>query len=170
MLHLPDGTEFAGGTKETDSRIEEIVGLSKSQFMQVAMIAQGEFMELLRAKSTDKKEIFRRLFRTEQYDRIVKELDRRRREKQREMAQVHTVCRTVAQGVRVPEDDCAFAELSPVRERMLKSETLSITDLEALVAAGGLSMWKDAAVFLVLIIVLLFKPTGFMGRKLQEKV
>ena len=31
-------------------------------------------------------------------------------------------------------------------------------------------MWKDAAVFLVLIIVLLFKPTGFMGRKLQEKV
>ena len=149
VLHLPDGTEFAGGTKETDSRIEEIVGLSKSQFMQVAMIAQGEFMELLRAKSTDKKEIFRRLFRTEQYDRIVKELDRRRREKQREMAQVHTVCRTVAQGVRVPEDDCAFAELSPVRERMLKSETLSITDLEALVSGlEGLCarlMQKEAA-------------------------
>ena len=42
--------------------------------------------------------------------------------------------------------------------------------LEALVAAVGFSMWKDAAVFLVLIIVLLFKPTGFMGKKMQEKV
>lgn len=42
--------------------------------------------------------------------------------------------------------------------------------LEALVAAAGFSMWKDAAVFLVLIIVLLFKPTGFLGKKLQEKV
>lgn len=42
--------------------------------------------------------------------------------------------------------------------------------LEALVAAAHLSMWKDAAVFLILIIVLLFKPTGFLGRKIQEKV
>ena len=33
----------------------EIVGLTKEQFMQVAMIAQGEFMDLLRAKSDDKK-------------------------------------------------------------------------------------------------------------------
>ena len=42
--------------------------------------------------------------------------------------------------------------------------------LEALVAAAGFSMWKDAAVFLVLIIVLFFKPTGFLGKKIQEKV
>ncbi|MCF0237237.1 MAG: branched-chain amino acid ABC transporter permease [Sphaerochaetaceae bacterium] len=42
--------------------------------------------------------------------------------------------------------------------------------LEALVAAAHLSMWKDAAVFLILIIVLVFKPTGFLGKKIQEKV
>lgn len=42
--------------------------------------------------------------------------------------------------------------------------------LEALVSAVHLSMWKDAVVFLVLIIVLLFKPTGFLGKKIQEKV
>ena len=40
--------------------------------------------------------------------------------------------------------------------------------LEALVSAAHLSMWKDAAVFLVLIIVLLVKPTGFLGKKIQE--
>ena len=42
--------------------------------------------------------------------------------------------------------------------------------LEAMVAAVGLSMWKDAAVFFILIVVLLFKPTGFLGKKMQEKV
>ena len=42
--------------------------------------------------------------------------------------------------------------------------------LEALVAAVGLSVWKDGAVFAILIIVLLVKPTGIMGRQLTEKV
>ena len=42
--------------------------------------------------------------------------------------------------------------------------------LEALVAAAHLSMWKDAVVFLVLIIVLLVKPSGILGRNIQEKV
>ncbi|MFC2821761.1 MAG: branched-chain amino acid ABC transporter permease [Spirochaetales bacterium] len=46
----------------------------------------------------------------------------------------------------------------------------TIGALEALVAAAGFSMWKDAAVFLVLIIVLIFKPTGFLGVKMPEKV
>ena len=36
--------------------------------------------------------------------------------------------------------------------------------------AIGLSAWKDAVTFAILIIVLLVKPTGFLGRKVQEKV
>ena len=51
-LIMPDGMEYP--SKEADSKLQEIVGLTKSQFMQVAMIAQGEFMDLLRAKSDDK--------------------------------------------------------------------------------------------------------------------
>ncbi|MEN6340567.1 MAG: branched-chain amino acid ABC transporter permease [Clostridiaceae bacterium] len=41
---------------------------------------------------------------------------------------------------------------------------------EALVSAIGLSVWKDGVVFAILIIVLLVKPTGFLGRPMQEKV
>ena len=62
VLTLPDGTVQEGNTAQINEKLEEIVGLTKSQFMQVAMIAQGEFMELLRAKSNDKKLIFRKLF------------------------------------------------------------------------------------------------------------
>ena len=41
---------------------------------------------------------------------------------------------------------------------------------EALVSAIGLSVWQDAVVFAILIIVLLVKPTGIMGHPMQEKV
>jgi branched-chain amino acid transport system permease protein len=42
--------------------------------------------------------------------------------------------------------------------------------LEALVSAVGLSVWKDGVVFAILIVVLLVKPTGIMGRVITEKV
>lgn len=41
---------------------------------------------------------------------------------------------------------------------------------EVLVTALGLSTWTDGVVFAILIAVLLFKPTGFMGRNILEKV
>ena len=84
---------------------------------------------------------------------------------------------------------CAYTQASPTMGSMLGIKAFvaavlggigsipgamiggfTIGVLEALVAAIGFSMWKDAAVFLVLIIVLLFKPTGFLGKKIQEKV
>lgn len=84
---------------------------------------------------------------------------------------------------------CAYTQASPTMGSMLGIKAFvaavlggigsipgamiggfTIGILEALVAAVGFSMWKDAAVFLVLIIVLLFKPTGFLGVKIQEKV
>lgn len=42
--------------------------------------------------------------------------------------------------------------------------------LEVLVIAMDLSGWVDGAVFMLLIIVLLVRPTGLMGRNLMEKV
>lgn len=41
---------------------------------------------------------------------------------------------------------------------------------EVFVSAIGLSTWKDAVVFLLLIIVLIVKPTGILGRTMNEKV
>lgn len=38
------------------------------------------------------------------------------------------------------------------------------------VSAIGLSVWKDAVVFLLLIIVLIVRPTGILGREISEKV
>lgn len=151
-LIMSDGTEYP--SKETDKKLEEIVGLTKNQFMQVAMIAQGEFMALLRAKSDDKKVIFRKLFNTELYQNIVDELAKRRKDKDRKIAQIKTACQTEVGHILVPKlvtadgaetdqeqngaadqiaDECRDAnKLQELKERILKSEKLSLPDMEAL--------------------------------------
>ena len=152
-LIMPDGMEYP--SKETDKNLEKIVGLTKGQFMQVAMIAQGEFMALLRAKSDEKKVIFRRLFNTELYQDIVDELAKRRKDKQGKIAQIKTACQTEVGHIIVPEteisektetgaaekaDDAAETDdscsrkihLKDLKDRILKSERLSLADMEAL--------------------------------------
>lgn len=127
-LIMPDDSEYP--QKETDRKLEEIVGMTKNQFMQVAMIAQGEFMELLRAKSDDKKMIFRKLFHTELYGKIVEELGRRRKGKQQEMGQIRTVCQTETAHVEVPADYEKAEELLTLKKRIVSSDRLSVVDLE----------------------------------------
>jgi len=42
--------------------------------------------------------------------------------------------------------------------------------LEVFVIAMGFSGWENGAVFMILILVLMVRPTGFMGRNMMEKV
>ena len=42
--------------------------------------------------------------------------------------------------------------------------------IEALVSAAGFSLWRDAAAFVVLILILLFMPQGLFGKNKKEKV
>ena len=84
---------------------------------------------------------------------------------------------------------CAYSQASPTMGSMLGLKAFvaavlggigsipgamiggfAIGLLEALVAAVGLSVWKDAFVFAILIVVLLVKPSGIMGHPVTEKV
>lgn len=76
-LILPDGTVFPGKLKETNQKIEEIIGLDVDQFTQVAMIAQGDFRELLQASSKDRKVIFEKIFGTNLYNEVQYRLNDR---------------------------------------------------------------------------------------------
>lgn len=62
---------------EVNKRIEQILGLSYSQYKQISMIAQGEFLELLVANSKDRVEILRNIFKTNSFERFQKELSDR---------------------------------------------------------------------------------------------
>jgi branched-chain amino acid transport system permease protein len=42
--------------------------------------------------------------------------------------------------------------------------------IEALVSATGGSLWRDAVAFVVLILILIFRPAGLLGKNVREKV
>ena len=136
-LIMPDGMEYP--SKEADSKLQEIVGLTKSQFMQVAMIAQGEFMDLLRAKSDDKKVIFRKLFNTEMYQDIVTELGNRKREKDKEIAILKTQCQTEAVRIRIPETYELQKEMQQSRRQIEEGQTAGLADF--MDRLGALCNW-----------------------------
>ena len=69
-LTMPDGTAFRGKVKETDKKLCEIMGISRDQFTQIAMIAQGDFLRLLHARSDERKKIFSTIFHTSIYWRV----------------------------------------------------------------------------------------------------
>lgn len=101
-LMMPDGSEYP--QKEANKKIIDIIHLTKEQFMQVAMIAQGEFMDVLRKTSNEKKEIFRKLFHTEIYNDIVEELNVRRKETEKSIGDIKTQCMSEAGHLNVDEE------------------------------------------------------------------
>ncbi len=62
------------GVKEVTEKVTDLLGINHQQFKQIAMIAQGEFLKLLFASSEDRGKIFRKVFGTELYERIQKDL------------------------------------------------------------------------------------------------
>jgi len=65
-LHFPDGKVITK-LKEVNNSIVEIIGIDRNQFTQIAMIAQGDFLKLLLASTDDRKKIFQKLFKTQNY-------------------------------------------------------------------------------------------------------
>ena len=129
-LIMPDGRAYPA--KEADAKIVDILGLTKAQFMQVAMIAQGEFMDSLRARSSDKKLIFRRLFKTEIYEQIVEEFAKRKKEKEVDMSKIKTACQTEINHIDAPDDFLFCDEINALKYKIINAKSLSITDMEAL--------------------------------------
>lgn len=138
-LFLPEGAEYSPNQRETDRRLEEIVGLTKDQFMQVGMIAQGEFMELLRTKSDEKKIIFRKLFHTEFFQQIVEELARRRKEKEKGMEELQFACKKDVGRTEIPE---SASELSALKRQLLTAGRLNIAAMEKFLE-GLKKLWEN---------------------------
>lgn len=65
-----EGATPIEGVANVDSAVRELLHIDVNQFKQVAMIAQGEFYHLLNAKTDERTEILRKIFKTEGYQKI----------------------------------------------------------------------------------------------------
>jgi len=79
QLAYPDG-HVVTKLKDVDKAVREIIGLTREQFAQVAMISQGEFRKLLQADTKARQEIFRDIFGTERYVVLQNQLKERANE------------------------------------------------------------------------------------------
>lgn len=121
-LFYADDTEYSQNLKETNARIEEIIKLTKSHFMQVSMIAQGEFMEVLRGD--DKQAIFRKLFDTEIYKELTAQLKLRSDAVKASLMEYSARCELLIGGIRVPK--CVIGEYTAFKMK----KDVDITDIE----------------------------------------
>lgn len=72
-LEMPKGKMITGKTN-VNREIIDLLGLDYRQYKQVSMIAQGEFLELLFAKSDVRGDVFRKVFNTEYFKKIADRL------------------------------------------------------------------------------------------------
>lgn len=72
-LTMPDGVAITK-VKEVNAKIKEILGIDRNQFSQIAMIAQGDFLKLLLAETTERQKIFREIFKTGPYQVLQERL------------------------------------------------------------------------------------------------
>jgi exonuclease SbcC len=71
---------------EVDAEIENLMGMSATQFFQVVLLPQGEFAKFLRADAKDKEALLQKLFGTDRFRKVEDWLADRRRATDKEVA------------------------------------------------------------------------------------
>lgn len=66
-LEIEETNEVYSGIKEVNDKIFEVLGLTRDQFSQTMMIAQGDFMKILNCSSDERRSLFQKIFDTRRY-------------------------------------------------------------------------------------------------------
>jgi DNA repair protein SbcC/Rad50 len=96
---------------EVDAEIENLMGMSATQFFQVVLLPQGEFARFLRADAKDKEALLQKLFGTDRFRKVEDWLADRRRAMEKEVAAaedgVDQLVARIAQAAGGPVPDSA---------------------------------------------------------------
>lgn len=89
LLERLDGEQWVGvAARPVDvaARLDEILGLSQQQFLQVILLAQNRFAKFLLARNDERQALLRTLFATRTYEQYAEELETRRKDAERALA------------------------------------------------------------------------------------
>ena len=127
IFYYPDGRTEEGKSK-VNALVRNLLKIDAKQFMQIVMIAQGEFLSLLNANTERRTEILRTIFRTDEYKIIEKKLSERMKAagtaKEKMESSIIQYLRDV-----VPVDDYEMAgELKRLKDNAARFENAYNTD------------------------------------------
>ena len=119
-LHYPDG-RVVTKLKEVNKAIVDIMGIDRSHFTQIAMIAQGDFLKLLLASTEDRKKIFQKIFRTQCYYQLQERLKAETSKLAVEYNQTGSSIRQYINGIACHPDDVLMLEVDKAKKGELKN-------------------------------------------------
>lgn len=135
QLICPDGRVITG-SRQTTAAVAELLGIDRNQFVQIAMIAQGEFLKLLLAGTEERGKIFRKIFDTGCYQDFQKELKRMLLDTKQEYSELRRSVQQYAQGVRLPEARAGEGECGLSEARVSEAE---LTGAKAAICVNGIA-------------------------------
>ncbi|MBQ6674827.1 MAG: SMC family ATPase [Ruminococcus sp.] len=128
-LTMPDGTKIEGLNRVNEVIEKDIIKLTHKQFTRIAMLAQGEFLKLLHDDTKNKIEIFRKLFSTDNYERLTKALFNMQSEGADRSKAIRTRIGAVLEGIGCPDDNEAIEQVQQARQGALPpSETRALIE------------------------------------------
>lgn len=130
-LYMPDGKNISKTTEVTKA-IEGLLGINREQFSQISMIAQGDFKKLLLADTDERQVIFRKLFKTEPYLKLQKELLEKSKEISIQVSDAKKSINQYISDIAVDEDNVLAIEVEKAKNGALPLED-SIELLEKLI-------------------------------------
>ena len=142
-----EGGETIEGITSVNEAVKRLLCIDEKQFKQIAMIAQGEFWDLLNAKTDDRTKILRTIFQTGGYNNIEYRLKDRMDASWRRKARIEDSIVQYFGDVSAEEGDPLAGTLLELQERAGRSssawnleEILEIT--KSLITSDSLAMEK----------------------------
>ncbi|MEI3239100.1 MAG: SMC family ATPase [Lachnospiraceae bacterium] len=127
-LTLPNGRVITK-PKEVSQSVQEILGVTREQFAQISMIAQGEFRRLLQADTKTRIDIFRGIFQTGRYAALQKKIRDEALEAGRTCGKLRQSVQQYVSGIQCREGSEAFPQVqAAIGGKLPASEILPLLE------------------------------------------
>lgn len=136
QLYYPNG-DVLDSYRDVTAEVENLIGLTREQFGQIGMIAQGDFKRLLLADTQERREILQRIFHTERFERLQAQLSDRSNRARRDAVEAEHALMQNAAMLTVP------SELRDELDVLRREESLA--NVRALCALARRGMALDEA-------------------------
>ena len=143
-----DSGEIFSGVSPVRDAVQDVIGLTHSQFTQTVMIAQGDFQQILSASSDKRKALLQKIFNTAEYDELRKELKAKSDECENRRSRINAEILSAMGAVSAAEDDPAAPQLQlytttpdhlehllPVLDEVIDRQNTAAQALDADIAA-----------------------------------